>query len=78
VFALQLERTLLVVFNGVQGRLEALFVVTRGAIAAGGPSRELTLVNVPMTIRAERMRDLFTEIAASMAFKAGSIAMLSQ
>ena len=78
VFPLQRERTLLVVFDGVQRRLEAFFVMARAAIAACRPSGELTLMDVFVTIRAQRVRDFFAEVAIGMALEAAYVAMFTQ
>lgn len=78
VFALQFERTLLVVFDRVQRRLETLLVMARAAIAASRPSRKLTLMDVLVAIDTERVWDSLTEVAIRVALKAGNLAMLTK
>ena len=67
VLAFQWEKALLMLFAGVQRRLEAGFGVARGAIAPRRPARELAFVHVLMAIGALFVRDGLLEIGVLMA-----------
>lgn len=76
--ALQDEPALLMAFERKQGWFEALLVVATGAIAAGAPISELSLVSVLVAIRAQSISDRLAEIATLVALKTSCFAVFAQ
>ncbi len=78
VLSLQLEGALLVILDGVESWLKTFLVVTRRAITASDPCRELPSMNVFMTVGAHFMRHVLAEIATGMALETGDIAVFAE
>ena len=77
VFSFEWKEAFLVLFAGVQRRLETGFGVARDTIAAGCPAGELAFVHILMTIGAFLVCHGLLEIGVLMALETAGLGVLS-